>query len=745
MNGQAALPADLSAFVVEEENDEKTVTLAVEGIHCAVCIGKIENELRQVPGVIGARVNYTNRRVVVRWHGGKLNPNELLSRLTKIGYRAYPFRLQADGAEAQYASWLLRCLAVAGFAAMNVMLLSVSVWSGNVTDITPETRDFFHWLSALIVLPAIAYCGRPFFDSAFRALRSGGVNMDVPISLGVLLAIGLSLYETATHGHHAYFDSAIMLMFFLLTGRYLEQAAQMKMRTAAGNISALRGDVACRIENGKAAVVPVERLKTGDLVMVRAGERVPADGLVTSGAGLIDESLVTGETAGRSVAKGDIVYGGSLNLDSVLYVEVTAASEKSLLADIERLIAAAGENKTKYVRLADSAARLYAPVVHVTAALTLAGWLVAGAGIHQSIVIAIAVLIITCPCALALAVPTVQVVAMGELFRSNIIVNSPELLERLSEADAVVFDKTGTLTLPDAAVGDFSHADPELADIAARLALASSHPLARALAKHSTAQLSYPDAKEKAGEGVAAMVNGREARLGSAVFCNMEPQETDERNHGKSAIYFRYSDRTAAFWVGQQLRKDAVEIVRALRERGLEVTIASGDREEAVAEIATQLGIETFRFACKPQEKYRLLEEMKQAGRKVLMVGDGVNDAPALAAAHVSLSPITAAQITQAHADGMFLGERLRPVLDAVEIARRARRIMHQNLWLAVIYNVVAVPLAVAGFVTPLIAAAAMSGSSVLVTLNSLRAKRSGKREGENAMEASGAPAEVAA
>ena len=710
---------DLSMFVRRHEGTAH-MDLAVEGIGCAGCIRKIEGGMKRLPGVVEARLNFTNRRLAVDWHEEELAAVDVIAALEDIGYHAHPFQPErAEADEARHMRWLTKCLAVAGFAAMNIMLLSVSVWSGS--DMPQETRDFFHWLSALIALPAAAYAGQPFYQSAWRALRARQLNMDVPISLGVVTALGMSLVETASHAHHAYFDSATMLLFFLLCGRALDHAMRRKTRAIAGNLAALKAEFAHRLEDGEVVRVPAAALDSGDWLLVRPGDRVPADGVVLSGASEIDESLVTGETARRAVTAGAVIHAGSVNFFGTLTVRVTAVGNGTLIDEVERLLEKAVTAKSRYVRLADRAARLYAPVVHATAALTFVGWLVIGASVHDAIVTAIAVLIITCPCALALAIPAVQVVASGALFRAGVILNSGDAIERLAEIDTVIFDKTGTLTLPEPRVDNATTIAPNLLECAARLALSSRHPLATAVAHKARQRSPYDGAIEEAGQGVRAMIDGAEARLGSAAFCGLA--EHDRAEPGTSTIAFSHGGRTAILRVHQTFRPDAVEAIATLRERGLDLVILSGDRPHAVAPIAARLGITDWRGALKPAEKIAAIEALKAQGRRVLMVGDGLNDAPALAAAHVSLSPITAADITQAHADAVFLGERLAPVRDAIALACRARRLMQQNLWLAVIYNTVAVPVAVLGFATPLIAAAAMSGSSVLVTLNALRAR----------------------
>jgi len=727
---------DFSTFVERKADGTAHMALAVEGIGCAGCIRKIEGGLTKLPGIVGARVNFTQARLTVDWRDGAIDAARIVSELELIGYRAHPFapeRAEAD--ETQHAKWLLKCLAVAGFAAMNVMLLSISVWSGNVSDMTSDTRDLFHWLSALIALPAAAYAGQPFFQSALKALRARHTNMDVPISIGVILALGLSLYETATHAAHVYFDSAIMLLFFLLCGRYLEQAMRRKTRLFAGNLASHKAAFAHRLDgDGQVTQVPVATLRPGDRVLVQPGELIAADGTILTGASEIDESLVTGETIPHAVRAGVFVYAGSTNLAGALTMQVAAAGGGTFVDEVERLLQNAIEAKSPTVRLADRAARLYAPVVHATAALTAVGWLMAGAPVHDAVVTAIAVLIITCPCALALAIPAVQVVAAGQLFRSSVILNSGDAVERLAEVDTVVFDKTGTLTLPDPEV-DTSTINPDLLERAARLALSSHHPLAAALARQARLRAPHAGAVEEPGRGVRALIDGKEARLGSAAFCGIDPH-TASGAAGTSFLAFAHNDQIARIAIRQVLRPDAVSVVQALQARGLDLIILSGDRPDAVGAVAAQLGVRQWLASLMPAEKIAVIETLKSQRRRVLMVGDGLNDAPALAAAHVSLSPITAAHLAQVHADALFLGERLTPVLRAIDVTRRARALMKQNLVLTVIYNACAVPIAMAGLVTPLIAAVAMSGSSILVTLNALRIRLSvgpGQRAGEAA------------
>jgi Cu2+-exporting ATPase len=724
---------DFSHYVKAAGAGLQHIDLAVEGVSCAGCMSKIERGLSAIPDVTLARVNLTDRRVALEWKEGTLDPSSFIDRLAELGYKAYPFETaSAEAAEADQSKFLLRCLGVAAFATMNVMMLSVPVWSGNVSDMIPEQRDFFHWLSALIALPAAAYAGQPFFRSAFAALRTGNVNMDVPISIGVILALGMSVIETINHAEHTYFDAAIMLLTFLLVGRHLDQSMRRRTRAVAGNLAALKAETATKfVGSDEISQVPVAAIFPGDIVLLRPGERCAVDGTVIEGRSEIDQSLITGETLYVNAISGTAVYAGSLNITGTLRVRVSAASESTLLAEITRLLDNALQARSRYVRLADRASRLYAPVVHATALLTMLGWVLMGASWHDAIVTAVAVLIITCPCALGLAIPTVQTVASGAMFRAGVLLNSGDSIERLAEVDRVIFDKTGTLTLPDLEVTKSADIPPDVFALAGQLALASHHPVASAVAQSSGAKSPLAGAVEMPGQGVRAQLGETEVRLGRPSFCGAERLAHDGANLDPEAslVAFSHGEAKYIFSVRQGLRPDAAAMVSALGKRGIAVEILSGDREPAVAAAAHALGVAEWRAGVTPADKIARIEDLKRQGFKVMMVGDGLNDAPSLAAAHVSMSPISATHLSQATADLVFLGKPLAPVVAAIDFSRKALHLMRQNLWLAVGYNLLAVPIAISGVVTPLIAAAAMSGSSILVMLNALRARRVGSGE----------------
>lgn len=722
---------DFSHYVKEAGPGLQHIDLAVEGVHCAGCMAKIERGLSAMPDVTLARVNLTNKRVALEWKEGTLDPARFIDRLAELGYKAYPFETaSAEATEVAESRFLLRCLGVAAFATMNVMMLSIPVWSGNVSDMLPEQRDFFHWLSALIALPAAAYAGQPFFRSAWRALSNKTTNMDVPISIGVCLALGMSVVETIHHAEHAYFDAAIMLLTFLLVGRFLDQNMRRRTRAVAGNLAALKAETAAKfVGPDEISQVPVAAIHPGDIVLLRPGERSAVDGTVIEGRSEIDQSLITGETLYVTAEQGTPVYAGSMNVSGTLRVRVSAASEATLLAEITRLLDNALQARSRYMRLADRASRLYAPVVHAAALLTVLGWVFFGASWHDAIVTGVAVLIITCPCALGLAIPTVQTVASGAMFKSGVLLNSGDSIERLAEADHVIFDKTGTLTLPDLEVVNASGIPADVFELAGRLALSSHHPVAAAVASAAGAKSPILSAVEEAGQGVRASVDGVELRLGRPSFCGAEQLVKDaDLDPEASVVAFSKGAERFIISVRQGLRPDAKAVIAALKARKIGVEILSGDREAAVTAAAQALGVVEWRAGVTPADKIARIEELKARGMKVLMVGDGMNDAPSLAAAHVSMSPISAAHLSQATADLVFLGKPLAPVVAAIDFSRKALHLMRQNLWLAIGYNFLAVPIAISGVVTPLIAAAAMSGSSILVMLNALRARSASRR-----------------
>ncbi len=712
---------DPSSYVQGAGGGLHTLHLMVDGLHCGGCVRRIERALAAEQGVETARVNLTTRRLVVSWRGAAAMAARLVEAVSREGYRATPYdprQLASGDAEAERR--LLRALAVAGFAAGNVMLLSISVWAGEAYAMGWATRALMHWFSALIALPAIAYAGQPFFSSALGALRNRRTNMDVPISLGILLAAGMSLFETIRGGLHAYFDSAVALLFFLLIGRYLDLRARGQARSAAARLLALGAEaVTVLTADGRRQVLPAASVAPGMTVLVAAGERIGIDGRVLAGRSEVDTSLITGESLPRAVGVGDPVFAGTINLGAPLRLETIAVGEGTLLAEIVRLMELAEQRRAKYVVLADRIARLYAPAVHGLALGTFLCWtLIGGIAWQTALLYAVAVLIITCPCALGLAVPAVQVIASGRLLRKGVLLKSATALERLAEVDTVVLDKTGTLTLGHPALDPLQSVDRAALEFAASLAGASRHPLARALCRAAPGVPVADGVKEVPGRGLRC---GR-VRLGNRSWCGLE---ASDEAAGPELWLVRPDRPPARFTFSDSLRADAAAVVGSLRAQGFAVELLSGDRPPVVAAVASGLGIQTWQAACTPAEKSAHLDQLASEGRKVLMVGDGLNDAPALAGAYVSASPASAVDISQTAADAIFQGDLLQPLLELLQVARRARSLIRQNFAMALAYNLVTLPLAMAGLVTPLIAALCMSASSLVVVGNALRLGRS--------------------
>ncbi len=739
MNG-AAPATDYSVFVTDEPGGRSRLHLLVEGLHCGGCVAKIERALASQPGIAEARVNLSTRRMTLAWTGGADRAGALAEIVSDLGFPVVPFdpgRLtSADDAESHT---LLRSMAVAGFAAGNVMLLSVSVWAGHFQDMGPATRDLLHWFSALIALPAIAYAGQPFFRSALSALKAGHTNMDVPISLAVLLAAGMSLHETLRGADHAYFDSAITLLFFLLIGRYLDRRARGKARSAAERLLALQsGAITVLDADGRQSTLPPEQVRPGMTVLVAAGGRIPVDGTIQDGRSDIDASAISGEAVPVAVAPGDRVFAGTVNQSAPVKLTVAAAGEETLLAEIVRLMELAEQRRGRYVALADRVARLYAPVVHALAAATFLGWVLFGTiGWQTALLYAVAVLIVTCPCALGLAVPAVQVIASGRLMRRGTLLKSATALERLAAVDTVVFDKTGTLTTGELTMEPDSGCDAAALRTAAALAGASRHPLARALVRAVPGIPVADGVVEHPGLGLSLAGPDGEIRLGSRRWCQVED---GAEATGPELWLARPGWAPRRIGFTDRLRPDAARVVSALKARGLAVELLSGDQEPAVAQVAGQLGIARWAAQQDPTAKQARLAAMASEGRTVLMVGDGLNDAPALAAAAVSASPASASDIAQTAADAVFQGDELKPVTELLTVARRADRLVKQNIALSFGYNAIAVPIAVAGLVTPLVAAICMSASSIAVVLNALRLAGGRRLERASATPAIAAP-----
>ncbi len=707
----AAFVQDPSAFVTENRG-RRSLEIMVRGASCGGCLSKIESAVVALPGVAVARLNLSTGRMHVEWTGG-LQPRRITETITKLGYGAAACDLaKPDDRNVSAERRLMVAMVVAGLATMMVMVVSEPLWFS--PDVTPETRTLMHWASALVAIPATAFSGVTFFQSALSALRRGRLNMDVPISLAVILAIAISLYETARGGEHAYFDASVMLLFFLLIGRFFDARLRRRAYAAANALAALQTASATRIGPlGAVEAVRASDVRPGDVLLIAAGERLAVDAEVISGASDVDLRMVTGEVEPSAAYSGQLLHAGAVNLSAPLRVRAAAPASQSLTAEIGRLLEAGEQKKSSFRRIADRAAEAYVPQVHIAAGLTFVTWLVLGASLSQAAFIAITVLIITCPCAIALAAPMVQVAAAGRLFRHGAYLSSGDALERIAAVDHVVFDKTGTLTLGEPRL--VGEPTPGAIAQAAMLARASRHPFSRAIAQAAGPGPVADSIVEHPGEGVSGIIGGRSARLGSAAFAGVAGQGGSElwlAIEGDTPIPFRFEDA---------LRPEARDTVARLRRLGLSVELLSGDSSARVALAAAEAGIDQWTAAATPVSKAQRLADLEKSGRKVLMVGDGLNDAAALAGAHASLAPGGAVDVSRLASDCVYSGDSLKSVAMIIDIARAARQRMRENFAFAAVYNLVAVPVAMAGWATPMVAAAAMSLSSAIVTLNALR------------------------
>ncbi|MFK7762008.1 MAG: heavy metal translocating P-type ATPase [Roseobacter sp.] len=719
-NNLAACPGCLARPPqdVEVVLPDAKLALSLPTIHCQACISKVESALLAHDGVRAARVNLTRKRVMIDAAPDVAAP-DLAALVIAAGFEAHeldPSALSQTQTDATGRDLLMR-LAVAGFAAMNVMLLSVAVWSGA----TDATRDMFHWISATITLPALAFSAQPFFRNGWAALRAGRLNMDVPITLAIVLAVVTSLWETGLSGEHAYFDAALALTFFLLAGRWLDARARSAARSAAEELTALEVPRALKVVDGAREEVSVSALVIADMILVRPGARAPVDGKIVEGTSEVDRSALTGETLPVLRRPGALMSAGEVNLTGPLMLQATAVGTDTSLHQLAALVAVAESGRSRYTSLTDRAAKLYAPGVHILSALAFLGWLLWSGDMRVSLNIAAAVLIITCPCALGLAVPAVTTAASGRLFGKGLLIKNATALERLAEVDMVIFDKTGTVTMGTPELTNWDSLSDHQKSIAYALAGGSEHPLSKAIVSRAETAGFAPTSglgplREIPGYGAEATLSDHRVRLGRPAWIGIDADDIGlcaalEYAPGESTL-LHFADR---------IRPGVTDLVASLCAQGIDMALLSGDRSLSVAQMAQTLGIETYVADMLPADKVSYIQEQAQTGRKILMVGDGLNDTGALAAAHVSISPAQALDAARAASDIVLLGQDLSPIADALATARLATKRISENFTIATVYNVIAVPLAVAGLATPLIAALAMSTSSLTVSLNALR------------------------
>jgi Cu2+-exporting ATPase len=715
------------SFVQRDTGEEREASLILEGIVCAACVWLNERHVKALPGVLEFSVNYATHRARVRWDNQRIRLSQILEAIGAIGYHAHPFDPgRQEQVYRQEKTRALRRLAVAGLAMVQVMMLAVALYAGEYEGMSDNLRHFLRWVSLLLTTPVILYSARPFFTSARRDLRRRQAGMDLPVSLAIGAAFVASAWATVTGRGDIYFDSVTMFTFFLLAGRFLEMGARHRAGQAAEELVKLLPATAARLTGAGEERVPVGDLGPGDRVLVRPGEAVPADGGVLEGRSSVDESLLTGESLPQLRTPGDALIGGSVNNESPLVMRVERVGEATVLSAILRLLDRAQTEKPAVARLADRVAGWFVAALLVLAA-GVAWWWWQHDPVH-AFAVTLSVLVVTCPCALSLATPAAVTAATGALTRLGVLTTRGHALETLARVTHVIFDKTGTLTegrLRLARVDRLADLSRERSlEIAAALERASEHPIARALCAECAPQAIAAAVSATPGCGVEGVVDGKRYRVGTLGFVRALQKGDAGPPPGPQSAGVVLGDESgilARFRLADRLRDGAVETMERLGSLGITIELLSGDGPDEVQRVAGLLGIAQFRARCLPREKLARIRELQRAGAVVAMVGDGVNDAPVLAAAQVSVAMGGGTQLAHASADMVLLSEQLPHLADAIQTSRRTLSIIRQNLAWALVYNVVALPLAAAGWIAPWMAAIGMSTSSLVVVVNALR------------------------
>jgi Cu2+-exporting ATPase len=719
-------------FVKQESGSLRQASLILEGIVCAACVWLNERHVMALPGVSEFRINYSSRRATVKWDDEKIHLSDILKAITAIGYVAHPFDAgRQEKLHKRERSRALRGLAVAGLGAMQVMMLAVAMYAGESQGMDEGLRHFMRWVSLLITIPVAFYSARPFFKSAWRDLKYRQLGMDVPVSLAIGIAFIASCWATVMNQGEVYFDSVTMFTFFLLTGRYLEMMARHRAGQASEELVRLLPVTATRVCDGEEEVVSANELQVGDLVMIKPGETVPADGVIVEGSSSIDESLLTGESVPVSRGSNNQIIGGSINIESTILMRIEKIGEDTVLSSIVRLLDRAQTEKPRLAQLADRVAGWFVAVILLLA--TAIAWYWWQHDPANAFWISLSVLVVTCPCALSLATPAALVAATGQLTRMGLLTTRGHALETLARATHIVFDKTGTLTYGRLQLEDVINlhcqSREQALQIAAALESGSEHPIAKAIIEAAPQEkLQVTDISALTGRGMQARIDGKLYRIGKPDFVaelasSMEHHEAFRQQ--KTVVALADEQRILALFVmADVVREDAAETIQSLSKLGLKVTLLSGDQAPVVNNVAQRLGIENAHAGMLPDEKLEQIQAMQQAGDIVAMVGDGVNDAPVLAAAQVSIAMGGGSQIAHASADMVLLSESLPHIVDGVGMARRSLAIIRQNLIWALVYNLLALPLAAMGMIAPWMAAIGMSASSLVVVLNALRLTR---------------------
>jgi len=716
---------DMLRAFAELTDDTAEATIYVGGMYCAACSWLIETTLGKLAGVVSAEVNPVTHRLRVRWQREERRFSQVLATLADLGYQPQPLTPEnTTRPELVEQRAALKRLLVASLGMMQVMMFAVGLYAGDFQGIDAEMQRFLRLVSFFVTTPVVFYAGRPFFKSAWRGIRTRKPGMDLPVSIAVGAAYSASVYATFTNGPAVWFDSVTMFVFFLTLGRFLEMRARHRSIDRTVALSSLLPNTATRILDGSTSLVPVSQLQAGDSVLVRAGDGIPADGLIVHGNTSVDEAMLTGEARPQAKSVGDSVAAGSVNIDALIEVRVTSTGSDTTLGTISRLSERARYTRPAFVTVADRVASYIVVALLIVATLVATYWYFTEPA--RAFVITLSVLVVTCPCALALATPAAFAAAGSRLSQLRLLVTNGNAIEALSRADRVIFDKTGTLTrgtptITSVIVLDPAYTEHDCHRIAAALESASSHPLARAFAIEEE----LPNVNEQhieVGQGVSGQIDGRSWRLGSADFVGAGVATEDS----VATQVFLAADNGPVAWfeIEDELRPQAAETVNALHGLRIQTSLVSGDRQQAVEDVAGKLGIDDFHAECTPQQKLEIIQAAQNDGERVVMVGDGINDAPVLAGADTSIAPAHGAMLAQTSADLIMLGNSLEPLTTALRMSGKTMRIVRQNLAWAIVYNALALPLAAAGFVPPWLAAIGMSASSLIVVLNALRLSR---------------------
>ncbi|GLX90746.1 copper-translocating P-type ATPase [Pseudomonas fragi] len=719
---------DVQKPFVRHDGEQAETTLLIEGISCAACGWLIEKHLRHLPAVSEARLNLSNHRLHVRWADSQLPLSELLSELRHIGYAAHPY--QADRATEQLASenrLALRQLGVAGLLWFQAMMATMATWPEFNIDLSPEMHTILRWVALFLTTPIVFYSCAPFFKGAMRDLRTRHLTMDVSVSLAIGGAYIAGIWTAITGMGELYFDAVGMFALFLLAGRYLERRARERTAAATAQLVNLLPASCLRLsDDGQSERILLTELKVGDHVLAHPGAILPADGKILDGQSSIDESLLTGEYLPQPRSVGDAVTAGTLNVDGALTIEVLALGQDTRLSAIVRLLDRAQSEKPRLAEVADKAAQWFLLFSLIAAAaIGLLWWQLDPS---RAFWIVLAMLVATCPCALSLATPTALTAATGTLHKLGLLLTRGHVIEGLNQIDTVIFDKTGTLTegrLALRAIRPLRDLDSDhCLGLAAALENRSEHPIARAFGR---APLAASEVLSTAGLGLEGRVGEQRLRIGQAGFVceiSQSPVPDMPQEPGQWLLLGDEHGPLAWFVLDDRLRADAPALLAACKARGWRTLLLSGDTSPMVASVAAELGIDEARGGLRPDDKLHVLQQLHAQGRKVLMLGDGVNDVPVLAAADISVAMGSATDLAKTSADAVLLSNRLEALVQAFTLARRTRRVIIENLLWAGLYNGLMLPFAALGWITPVWAAVGMSISSLTVVLNALRLTR---------------------